>query len=225
MHTGFIHSHVLIVTLYLVQLFIKLVLVAAKKEEALEKFQKKTKIAHMVLATLMLITGGYLLFASVEGIPAPYTQPYMWIKIVLIVASIPLGIVGVKKRNVFLTGLSFFLLVGVMAMAYMFDPTVTTDQDAVNKELTELTEENNTAEVKLSPEELAGQAIYNTNCVQCHGKDGKLGLQGAKDLTVTELTDEEQADLVRNGKYPMPAYPSLSDEDISNLTSYVKTLK
>lgn len=72
MDIGFKHTHVLIVVLYLLQLLVKVVLVAAGKKEALEKFSNKTKIPHMVLATLMLLTGGYLLFKMPEALTNGY---------------------------------------------------------------------------------------------------------------------------------------------------------
>lgn len=226
MYIGVLHPHVLIVSLYLLQLFIKLVLIAAKKEEALEKFSKKTKIVHIVLASLMVITGVILLVVpKAEGIPAAITQPYMWVKLVLVLASIPVGIIGVKKRSLALTAVSFLLMAGVFVLAYMFNPQAKTSQEDINKELQQLEQENQNAEVKLNAAELSGKAIYNTNCVQCHGLDGKMGALGANDLTLTQLSDEEQANIIRNGKGQMSGYPAFSEEDITNVLAYIKTLK
>ena len=120
MYIGVLHPHVLIVSLYLLQLFIKLVLVSAKKEEALQKFQQKTRIVHIVLASLMLITGILLLVVpKAENIPSAYTEPYMWVKLVLMIASIPLGVVGLKKRNVTLITTSFLLMLSIFAFSYI----------------------------------------------------------------------------------------------------------
>src|ERR1700754_4059758 len=40
--------------------------------------------------------------------------------------------------------------------------------------------------------EQTGQRIYEKNCVACHGKSGKRGFMGAKDLTKSRLSYEER---------------------------------
>lgn len=70
-----------------------------------------------------------------------------------------------------------------------------------------------------------GQAIFRQYCVVCHGADGKLGLNGAKDLTVSALTLEERINIVANGKKLMtPFNEILSPEEIKAVAEYTQTL-
>ncbi|HEX2898590.1 MAG TPA: SirB2 family protein, partial [Bacteroidia bacterium] len=116
MDTGILHTHTLIVSLYLLQLLIRVVLMAAAKQETLAKYSKAMRVPHIVLATLMLGTGIFLMVRqgqSVDGI-----QPYVWLKFALVLASIPLGVVGSKRNSVALTGFAFVVLAAVMGLAY-----------------------------------------------------------------------------------------------------------
>ena len=69
-----------------------------------------------------------------------------------------------------------------------------------------------------------GMAIFRQYCVTCHGADGKLGLNGAKDLSVSTLTLEERINVVTNGRKVMtPFNEVLSPEEIKAVAEY--TLK
>ena len=71
-----------------------------------------------------------------------------------------------------------------------------------------------------------GQKIYKTNCVLCHGEDGKLGLNNSKDLTVSKLTMEERITMVTNGKNAMTGFGTLlSKEEIEAVAAYTFKLK
>lgn len=68
-----------------------------------------------------------------------------------------------------------------------------------------------------------GAAWYSANCARCHGEDGRLGAEGAEDLTekVPSLTDEEIAELVRNGKDAMPAF-TFSETEMTELLAHLR---
>jgi cytochrome c6 len=71
-----------------------------------------------------------------------------------------------------------------------------------------------------------GAKIYKSNCMLCHGDDGKLGLNNSKDLTASKLTKEERIDIITNGKNTMVGFSSLLDEDeIKAVADYTFTLK
>lgn len=73
-----------------------------------------------------------------------------------------------------------------------------------------------------------GQEIYNNVCVACHGADGTLGVNGAKDLTASELSLEERIAIVTDGKAgtTMISYKSiLSEDEIEAVSKYTMTLK
>lgn len=75
------------------------------------------------------------------------------------------------------------------------------------------------------PADPDGQAIFRQYCVVCHGADGKLGLNGAKDLTVSILTLEERTNIIANGKKLMtPFNEILSPEEIKAVAKYTQTL-
>lgn len=77
-----------------------------------------------------------------------------------------------------------------------------------------------------------GQKIYETNCLLCHGKDGKgNGPAGAllnpkpKDYTQpsfwTGNTTKTIAETIKNGKGQMPPF-SLDDQSIKAVTYYIE---
>jgi mono/diheme cytochrome c family protein len=67
--------------------------------------------------------------------------------------------------------------------------------------------------------------LYGTHCTLCHGKDGTLGISGAKDLSISILTKEEMIALVTNGKGAMAAYKNvLSKAEIEAVVDHVRTL-
>jgi mono/diheme cytochrome c family protein len=77
-----------------------------------------------------------------------------------------------------------------------------------------------------TPEE-KGESLYVLNCASCHGEDGKLGSSGAKDLSVSKLSDQQIEQIIRKGKNAMPAQEAVleTDENIKLVIEHVKTLK
>ena len=72
---------------------------------------------------------------------------------------------------------------------------------------------------------MAGAKLFNMHCTLCHGQDGRLGNNGAKDLTASQLTREEMIALVSNGRGVMAAYKNvLSPAEIDAVVAYVRTL-
>lgn len=84
------------------------------------------------------------------------------------------------------------------------------------------------------------KALWDANCTQCHGKDGradtKMGKQvSAKDLTDPKVqaafTDAKATQSIKegvkeNGKTTMKAFGGkLKDDEIKALVAYVRTLK
>ena len=70
-----------------------------------------------------------------------------------------------------------------------------------------------------------GEAVYKKYCVLCHGLDGKLGLNGSKDLTISKLTLEERIIQVTKGKNTMTPFQGiLSPEEIKAVAEYTMTL-
>jgi len=202
MNTGFLHGHVGIVVLFLLLFGYKTFLLLTGKTAQLEVLRNKTKVVEMILGTLILVTGGYLV--SIQ----PTVEPWLITKIALVMAGIPLGIIGLKKGNKALALVAFILFILSYGLAEMkgFGPkkaAVATTGEAI----------------------VDGKVLFETECVRCHGEDGKLQAAGAADLSVTKLSKEEITLIIKNGKGVMPAFSQYSDIQIAAIADYLATLK
>ena len=71
-----------------------------------------------------------------------------------------------------------------------------------------------------------GEKIYKKHCIICHGADGKLGVNGAKDITISQLTFDERVAQIKAGKNTMTPFEGiLSDDQMKAVASYSMTLK
>lgn len=79
---------------------------------------------------------------------------------------------------------------------------------------------------RAAPPVLTGQVIFQKNCTRCHGANGKLGLNGAHDLTKSNLNDFGRTYLVTNGLGKMPAFKTkLTAAQIAQVVAYSQTLR
>jgi mono/diheme cytochrome c family protein len=84
------------------------------------------------------------------------------------------------------------------------------------------------------------KALWDANCAQCHGKDGRADTKMGKTLSAKDLTDPKvqaaftdakatqsiKEGVKENGKTTMKAFGGkLSDDDVKALVAYVRTLK
>ena len=196
MATGMLHTHYLMVVLFTLIYLIKTILLLSDKDELLEKFKKKTKIAEMIVSFGFLATGIFLMTQL------PAINMFHIIKISLVFLSIPLAVIGFKNKNKVLASLSFFLIVASFSLAYKAK-----DARAGEKSLA-----------------ISGKEIFEEKCSLCHGNDGKLGMAGAKDLSVSMLDHAGIVEIITNGKNAMTAYKAtLSAEQIEAVSSYIET--
>jgi cytochrome c6 len=79
-----------------------------------------------------------------------------------------------------------------------------------------------------------GAATFKAKCAMCHGADGSastgmgksMGLKPLGSAEVQKMSDADMTALVTNGKGKMPAFKGkLSDDEVSAVVKYVKTLK
>src|SRR4030095_1755157 len=76
------------------------------------------------------------------------------------------------------------------------------------------------------PSVAEGEKVYKKNCIICDGADGKLGNNGAKDITVSKLTLEERESQIKKGKNTMTPFEGvLSETQIKSVAAYTMTLK
>jgi len=71
-----------------------------------------------------------------------------------------------------------------------------------------------------------GEAIFKKYCALCHGVNGKLGLNGSKDITISKLTEPERIIQITKGKNTMTPFEGiLSPEEIKAVAAYTMSLK
>lgn len=74
--------------------------------------------------------------------------------------------------------------------------------------------------------EKTGKELFQKNCVICHGSDGKLGFNGAKDLSKSVLTQEERIIQITNGKNLMSPFKGiLTEKEIRAVAEFTESLK
>jgi mono/diheme cytochrome c family protein len=76
------------------------------------------------------------------------------------------------------------------------------------------------------------EATYKSKCQMCHGPDGKGETPTGKAMKVKDfsseevqkMTDAELAATITNGKGKMPAYKSLTPDQVKDLVAYIRAL-
>jgi mono/diheme cytochrome c family protein len=201
MYKAIYYTHVVSVTLFLVIYLVKTGLLLVDKKEILNKVFRTVRVPEMIISLLFLITGIYMLTQI------PVINSLLIIKIVAVFAAIPMAIIGFRKRNKALALIAFLLIVAAYGLA-------------------EMSKKRNAMATNQSTNASTGQDIFNANCISCHGSDGKLGLQGAPDLTTSEKNITEKIEIIKNGKGVMSGFNDrLTDEQIQAVAEYTETLK
>ena len=199
--TILLKTHFAVVTIFFLIYLIKTILLLANKTEALQSFTKKIKVIEMIVSFLFLATGVYLMTQI------PEIKPMLIIKITIVLLSIPLAIVGFKKGNKGLATLSFILILAAFGMGEMMkNKKAVVSEKAVNTDGS-----------------INSQELYMANCSSCHGDNGKKGLAGALDLSVTKLSNDSISSIIINGRNTMGKINGLTSEQAKAIAAYVKT--
>ncbi len=191
-------THFVVVTIFFLIYLIKTVLLLANKKENLQSFTKKIKLIEILVSVLFLGTGIYLMFDA-------QITSMLIIKISIVFLSIPLAIVGFKKSNKGLAVLSFLLILAAFALGEM-----NKNKKAV------ITEKSVNADGTSN-----GQELYTSNCVICHGSDGKAKLSGAPDLSISQLSSDSISAIMLNGRNTMAKINGLTQEQAKSIAQYV----
>jgi len=197
-------AHRILVSLFFLQYVVKLILLLTGKKEELIKYTKITRIPEMLVSVGFLVTGIYLL------VYAPSVSTLMIVKLVCVFAAIPIAVVGFKRGNKALAALSVVLIIAAYGLA-----EVNHKQQGAVKVDTSSTND---------PTE-RGKIVYQKACIGCHGDNGKLGINGAKDLSVTMLSVDEQKAFIRSGKGMMPPFDKLTDDQIKDVVFYISSFR
>lgn len=200
MHKGFLHTHTLVVTLFLLIYVIKTILLLSNKNDLLATFTKKVKVFEMIISALFLITGIYLATQLPFGGKFDYL---FYIKVSMVLISIPLAIVGFRKSNKILAALSLLLITGSYGLAEVYGK-----KKGIPKDASTAIAAND------------GKGLYEVNCTMCHGADGKLGIAGANDLSASQLEPAAVAEIILNGRNSMPK-AAVTEEQAQAIAEYV----
>jgi mono/diheme cytochrome c family protein len=76
----------------------------------------------------------------------------------------------------------------------------------------------------------AAEATYKAKCASCHGPDGKGETAAGKAMKVKDLasadvqkmSDAELTDTIAKGKGKMPAYKTMTPDQVKDLVAYVR---
>jgi uncharacterized membrane protein SirB2 len=194
--------HKISVRLFLLIYFIKTILLISNKEDLLAKLTKTLKVPEMIVSALFLLTGIYLLTQI------PEIKPLMIVKVGLVFLSIPIAIIGFKKKNKILGALSLLMITASYGLA-----------EIAAKNKAKVTEQAVTTDGKID-----GKQIYTDNCALCHGADGKLGMAGAADISATQMDTVAITNVILMGKGNMKKIEGLSEEQAKAVSIYVKTM-
>ena len=75
-----------------------------------------------------------------------------------------------------------------------------------------------------------GEATYKAKCAMCHGADGKGETATGKTMKVKDfaseevqkMSDEDLSEVISKGKGKMPAYKTLTPEQVKELVAHVR---
>lgn len=89
------------------------------------------------------------------------------------------------------------------------------------------------AALALPAQAQTGESLYKTKCASCHGANGKGDTPAGKAMKVKDFASDEvkkmsDADLseaIAKGKAKMPAFKTLTADQVKDLVAYVRGLQ
>jgi len=209
MFKAIFYTHLISVNLFLLIYLIKTILLLTNKKDSLAKFTKAVKVPEMIISTAFLLTGIYLL-AQTE-----FTK-ILLIKIILVLISIPVAIIGFKKQNKTLALLSFLMITGAYGLAEINKKNIT--KQTISFSIANINDPNYSLQKH-------GEAIYIGSCQSCHGKGGTNGAGGA-DLTISQMSHDQMLQQIKTGSSSMAGFKDLlNPQEINAVLAYIETLK
>jgi mono/diheme cytochrome c family protein len=195
--------HIIFAIIFLLIFGSKIILMMTSQEELLEKLNKVTKVPNMIVGTVFLVTGIYLLVKIGMG----NLGGWFHLKLGLILVALPLGIIGMKKKSKIAGIISLILFVYVYALAETKSPDLNIGSSSGGVEV-------------------VGEKIYKKKCRICHGNDGDKGFSDATALSTSIIERDAMLAMIRKGKNAMPAFEEkLSEQEMSDVADFVLTLR
>ncbi len=207
MYTGLLHTHRLAVILFLLLYLVKGGLLIFNQQAALEKLTKASRIPEVIISFLFLATGVWMMFLIAE------IDALLWTKVGVVLASIPIAVIGFRRSNKLLAAISVLLIVGAYGLGEVHK--VGGNEEKLAEEL--ITDPSHESYDRIAH----GAALYTRNCVVCHGEEGNIQKSGAKNLQMTKLSNEEMYKLILNGKNSMPAYEAVPGYDKAGIEAVI----
>ncbi|GAB2544726.1 c-type cytochrome [Rufibacter soli] len=231
MITAISHTHILVVVLFLLLLLVKAFLLFFNRHDTLNKVRSSTKMLDVVFGLLIFITGIFLALNYHGQLPN-----WLLIKVGLVLAAVPVAVVGIKKHNKVLTAVGILLFLYVYGVAetksLKMRPdkgglAATSPKEEMQRETPPPAKANHPIITELQGTQLENtKAIYTNLCAACHGQDGQKGTGGATNLQTSTLTPASRQQVIANGRGLMPGFGSqLTEQEIEALALYSTLLK
>src|ERR1022692_1781275 len=157
--------HITSVLIFLVIYVIKTGLLLLNKKEQLAGFTKIFKIPEMIISVLFLVSGIWLMTQI------PVINTLLIIKIIVVLASIPIAIIGFKKSNKALASLAMIMIIAAYGLAEV-------SHKKMLEPAKELSNKND------------GKEIFNNYCSKCHGQNGEAMLNGSANFSMSTIDDK-----------------------------------
>lgn len=75
----------------------------------------------------------------------------------------------------------------------------------------------------------AAEATFKAKCAGCHGADGKgkeaMKTQDMASAEVQKMSDTELGGIISGDKGKMPAYKSMTPDQVKDIVAYIRSLK
>ncbi len=206
--------HIISAALFLIDYLVKTTLLLIGSE-ALERYKKMTKVPSMVISTIFLVTGIYL----ISQIGMKNIGGWFHLKLTLVIVGIVLGIIGFKKNNKALAVISTLLFLYIYGISETKDVKLGIGKPKMEGVITD----TSNAKYDLLAH---GKLIYANECVRCHGEDGKAMINGATDLTGSLCENRGLIGIIKHGRNLMPAFKQkLNEQEIFAVAEYVKSIR
>ncbi len=214
MERNLILIHAGLSVIFLLYLLVRLFfsLFGLNNKEYQQAMRSKFKIPDWIFFGLIVSTGLYPIVVLAE------IELYHLLKFILLLSVAWMS----RYAHQLNFALASFLSMGVLIYAgyasFTDKPTFPRAQGTFEKDYPEISALNELEK---------GERIFSTICAKCHGNDGKKGLFGASDLTISEYDIDQKVDLITNGS-PLTVMRSfkkeLSPGEIQAVAKYVHQL-
>jgi len=106
--------HIASAVLFIIDYIVKSMLLVFDKNTALDKYKAYTKVISMIISTIFLVTGIYL----ITQIGMKNIGGWFHLKLTLTIIGLVLGIIGFKKKNKAMVLISTFLFIYIYFFIY-----------------------------------------------------------------------------------------------------------